>query len=161
MQESRTLLLDRLLPKQPGRELGLEPVVLGPAQMARRRSWASAGVRLRCHSARHSPAQRSSADRCVVSSCVYGLKRAVGFRGFQLRRDGFTPGLSGGGSETRPGPNRRPGFVDGHEVTCQRRPRTLSRGRTHALVGSRAAFGSVRLRSKRPGHAFHRGCGLA
>lgn len=67
-----------------GRELGLEPVGLGSALMVRRRSWASAVVRLRCHAVRHSPTQRSIADRCVVSACAYGLKRAVGFRGFQL-----------------------------------------------------------------------------
>src|SRR4051794_38462677 len=75
---------DLFVPKQLGCELGLEPVGFGPALMVRRRSWVSAVVRLRCHSVRHSPAQRSIADRCVVSGCAYGLKRAVGFRGFQL-----------------------------------------------------------------------------
>ncbi len=74
---------DLFVPTPLGRRLGLEPVGLWPALMVRRRSWASAVVRLRCHSVRHSPAQRSIADGCVVSACVYGLKRAVGFRGFQ------------------------------------------------------------------------------
>ncbi len=59
-----------------------------------------------------------SAPAPIVSSA----RSASG--GSSSERNGCIPGLSGGGPESRPGPNRRPGFVDGQQTTCQRRPRT-------------------------------------
>lgn len=46
--------------------------------------------------------------------------------GSSSEANGCIPGLSGGGPENRPGPNRRSGFVDGQQTTCQSRSRATS-----------------------------------
>lgn len=75
---------DFFVPKQLGWGSCLGLMCLSPAPMVRRRSRSSVNVRRRCHAVRHSTARRSIASESVVSACAYGLKRAVGFRGFQL-----------------------------------------------------------------------------
>ena len=100
----------------------------------------------RCPSALSRSQTPTSHDRpragplSVSASMVSSARSASG--GSSSEGNGCIPGLSGGGPETRPGPNRRSGFVDGQETTCQRRPRTTP------LRGQWSAVGRTRTDQK-------------
>lgn len=138
-----TLDDDPFVPKQLGRACCLGLGWFSPALTVRRRPSLSAGVRGRCHAARHAPlnVQSPTEPLSVPAFRVSSARSASG--GSSSEGNGCIPGLSGGGPENRPGSNRRSGFVDGQRMTCQSRPRSIpSHG--HHLFRSSGRIGQGR-----------------